>query len=216
MPIPTKPKKEKPRTAKERVYEQVRDWIVDGTLQPGEKLMDQELAEYFSVSRTPVREAIQMLADQKLVEIRPGKETRVTLIDLEEAMSNYRVTAELNVLALEMAYPKLTDEVLDELIRLDHSFSVAGRSRSVWEATALDKQFHDVILRLANNCFLTDFIHVLESHNQRVEQIYFSRNDDLTFQSHEELLAALKRRDLPAAKDAMRRNWLHTVELIRE
>ena len=216
MPIPVKKKEEKPQTAKERVYAAVREWIIDGTLQPGEQILDQEIAEYFSVSRTPVREAIQMLADQKLVEIQPGKATRVTKISLEEAMSNYRVAAELSAMALEMAYPKLTAAVLDELQQIDHDFSIAGRSRNVKAAEALDAQFHHRIFELAGNYFLGEFASILESHSQRVENLYFSQNDELSFQSHQDILRALRQKDLPAAKSAMRHNWLHTVELIRE
>ena len=73
MPIPVKTPLEKQKTAKERIYIQLREWIINGTLQPEEKISDQEISQYFSVSRTPAREAIQMLADQKLVEIYPGK-----------------------------------------------------------------------------------------------------------------------------------------------
>ena len=216
MPIPLKNKEEKPRTAKARVYTAVREWIIDGTLQPGEQIIDQEIAEYFSVSRTPVREAIQMLADQKLVEIQPGKATRVTDISLEEAMSNYRVAAELSALALEMAYPQIDDAVLDELLHIDHDFDIAGRSRNVKAAVALDERFHHRIFELAGNYFLGEFARILESHSQRVENIYFSQNDEMDFQSHQDILAALKRKDLPAAKEAMRHNWLHTVERLKE
>lgn len=216
MPIPPKKQEEKPRTAKERVYITVREWIIDGTLQPGEQIIDQDIAAYFSVSRTPVREAIQMLADQKLVEIHPGKATRVTAVSLEEAMSNYRVTAALSALALEMAYPKIDDTILLELLRIDRDFDVAGRSRNVKAAIALDEQFHHRIFELAGNYFLSEFARILESHSQRVENIYFSQNDELNFQSHEDILAALMRKDLPGAQEAMRHNWMHTVELLRE
>lgn len=216
MPIPRKTQEEKPRTAKERVYSTVREWIIDGTLQPGEQIIDQDIAAYFSVSRTPVREAIQMLADQRLVEIHPGKATRVTAVSLEEAMSNYRVAAELSALALEMAYPKIDESILLELLHIDHEFDVAGRSRNVKAAVALDERFHHRIFELAGNYFLGEFAHILESHSQRIENIYFSQNDELNFQSHEDILAALKRKDLPGAQQAMRRNWMHTVELLRE
>lgn len=216
MPIPKKPKNEKPKTAKERVYDTVREWIIDGTLQPGEQILDQELAEYFSVSRTPVREAIQLLADQKLVDIQPGKSTRVTLIDLEEAVSNYQVAAALNVLALEMAYPHLTEDVLKELQHIDKNFTLASRARNVKEAIAQDEKFHHRIIELAGNYFLEEFTRILESHSQRIENLYFSQNDELDFQSHQELLTALEQKDLPAAKAAMQRNWMHTVKLLQK
>ena len=53
MPIPVKTPLEKQKTAKERIYIQLREWIINGTLQPEEKISDQEISQYFSVSRTP-------------------------------------------------------------------------------------------------------------------------------------------------------------------
>ena len=67
MPIPVKQQAEERLTAKALVYKTLREWITDGTLQPGEQIYDQEIAKYFNVSRTPVREAMQLLADQKQI-----------------------------------------------------------------------------------------------------------------------------------------------------
>ena len=53
MPIPVKTPLEKQKTAKERIYILLREWIINGTLQPEEKISDQEISQYFSVSRTP-------------------------------------------------------------------------------------------------------------------------------------------------------------------
>ena len=55
MPIPKQAPYEAPKSAKMRIYEALREWIIDGTLQPGEKILDSEISQYFSVSRTPVR-----------------------------------------------------------------------------------------------------------------------------------------------------------------
>ena len=67
MPIPTKPENLQRLSAKNIIYQALCDWIISGEMLPGEKLMDMELARHFSVSRTPVREALQMLETQKLV-----------------------------------------------------------------------------------------------------------------------------------------------------
>ena len=54
MPIPTAPQAETRCTIRERIYQTLLNWIVDGTLQPGEKILDTEIAKYFATSRTPV------------------------------------------------------------------------------------------------------------------------------------------------------------------
>ena len=84
MPIPAEQKPVVRTTARERVYKTLQQWIVNGTLLPEERLNDVELAQYFSVSRTPVREALQMLAEQKLVKMVPSSGTFVAPIDLKD------------------------------------------------------------------------------------------------------------------------------------
>ncbi|MDO4267663.1 MAG: GntR family transcriptional regulator [Eubacteriales bacterium] len=215
MPIPQKKTKEQPKTARERVYTEVREWIVNGTLQPGEKISDQEISQYFSVSRTPVREAIQMLSDQKLVDIFPGKETRVAPLNTDEAVSTYRIMAELHALAVELAYPKLTKETFEEMKRADLLFCNAEKRKNVEEASQYDQFFHDIFLRLAGDYFLSEFTNILLSHIQRIENIYYKKSDSVSFESHHDIIAALERQDLPAAKDAMRNNWIHTLERVQ-
>lgn len=216
MPVPTKKPKEKPKTAKELVYAEVREWIVNGTLQPDEKISDQEISQYFSVSRTPVREAIQMLADQRLVNIYPGKETRVTAVNLREADYDYRITAELHALAVEFAYPEITADVIGELKKINQSFAIVLKERNLREIQRFDDQFHTVFLNLAGNHFLTEFSHILKGHIERIEHIYYKEQDTFSFRSHEEIIAALEAQRLEDAKEAMRRNWLHTLKKIKE
>lgn len=216
MPVPAKRPKEKVKTAKEIVYTQVREWIVNGTLKPGEKISDQEISQYFSVSRTPVREAIQMLADQKLVDIYPGKETRVTSVDLKEADRDYRITAELHALAIEFAYPKITEDTIKDLKRINQSFAIVINTHDIEGIERFDDQFHKVFIDLAEDHFLTDFTHILKGHIQRIENIYYKENDLFSFHSHEAIIDALEHRDLDQAKEAMRDNWLHTLKKMND
>ena len=77
MPIPAQQSPVVRTTARERVFKALQEWIIDGPLLPEERLNDAELAKFFSVSRTPVREALQMLAEQKLVTMVPSSGTFV-------------------------------------------------------------------------------------------------------------------------------------------
>jgi DNA-binding GntR family transcriptional regulator len=69
MPLPKKVSSSSKLNAKDRVYQQLRAWIITGTLAPQEKISDQAIAALFGVSRTPVREALQLLATQEFVEM---------------------------------------------------------------------------------------------------------------------------------------------------
>ena len=83
MPIPEKGNDLCRLSAKDIIYRTVCEWIITGVLRPGEKILDSELARHFSVSRTPVREALQVLESQKLICVRPGRATVVAELDVE-------------------------------------------------------------------------------------------------------------------------------------
>ena len=103
MPIPERPQALQRQSAKSVVYQTVCDWIIPGVMKPGEKILDSELASYFNVSRTPVREALQLLQNQKLVCVIPGRTTVVADLDVEDFEKCYRPLAEIDALAAELA-----------------------------------------------------------------------------------------------------------------
>lgn len=218
MPIPQKRIAEVPKSAKLRIYEELKKWIVDGTLQPGEKIYDSEIAQFFSVSRTPVREAIQLLADQKLIEVFPGKESRVTEMSVADVDQFYKILASLHSLALEFAYPHVGQEMIEQLKQTNEKLSRAIEGGTQEEAIRYDQEFHDIILDAASNDFLTSFSKVLECHIERIENLYFDRlpKREDSVEGHETMIQALEKRDLSAAKKAAGQNWLHVIDVMNE
>lgn len=218
MPLPPKKTVEVPKSAKQRIYEELKKWIVDGELKPGEKIYDSEIAQYFSVSRTPVREAIQLLADQKLIEVFPGRESRVSEIGVVDVDQIYKMLGELHALALEFAYPAIDRKVINQLKKINEKILSALESGSRKDARAYDQEFHEVFFTLSSNDFLTSFAGTLESHIDRIENIYYDKLGERrdSVQGHETVIAALENSDLTAAKEAARQNWLHVSEVLKE
>ncbi len=215
MPIPPKVLNDAPKTARERVYVQLKQWIIDGTLQPEERISDMELAKYFSVSRTPVREAMQQLADQRLINIFPGKESRVAPIDFEQARQTYQIIAQLYSLAMEFAYPYITEENIAELKDINRKFAEALHQGNSAAGHDYDRQFHSVFLRIADNDFLTNFIGTLDCHVARIEILYYNTPDSLhtdSIQQHDAIIDALSQKNLPLAVEKVMHNWLQTLE----
>src|SRR3954453_1417382 len=103
MPVPTKVIRLDRRPARHLVHEQFRAWIEEGVLEPGEVIRDAEIAEALGVSRTPVREALQMLERDGAVEMLPGRLTRVTALHPEDVALLYKPLAVLHGLAAELA-----------------------------------------------------------------------------------------------------------------
>ena len=218
MPIPVKQQTEERLTAKALVYKTLREWITDGTLQPGEQIYDQEIAKYFNVSRTPVREAMQLLADQKLLEIEPGKQSRVAKFDYDEIEKSYVILAELHTLALQFAWDALTAEDIAEMERVNEALKNRRNTADLHKAQSLDKEFHDVIVRKAGNDFLLSFTDILNIQVLRIENLYFEEEDNYenSWRVHGKVLHAIRGKDRPAACDAMRENWLRTISLVQK
>lgn len=220
MPIPQKQVYEKTKTARERVYDELKKWIVEGTLQPGERIFDQEIAKYFSVSRTPVREAIQLLADQGLINIYPGCGTSVSEINMKEINGIYRITADLHALALEFAYPMITEETIQKLRQLNEKFFKTEQTGNYLEAGEWDQQFHAVFLDMAANRYLSEFTDTLATHIRRVQMTTDSRYNLAgkkgdSYKQHLNIIDALEQKDMIAAKEMMRQNWLYTIEVAK-
>ena len=151
MPIPENVENLRRVSAKSSIYQVVCSWIITGVLKPGEKIVDSELAKRFNVSRTPVREAIQILEGQKLVYVVPGRATVVADIDPADIEKCYRTLAELQGLAAELACGSLTDRELEQLERIHAAFVDACGRNDGTDAITQDNLFHDAIVRGAHN-----------------------------------------------------------------
>ncbi len=218
MPVPQIKDSINRLTAKERIYQTLRDWIIEGVLSPNEKLNEAELAEHFSVSRTPVREAIQLLEVQKLVEIQPGKATIVTGIDIKKLREWYLPLAAIQGLAAEMACAKATPLDIKDLQKQNDAFASAMQNGTTREIQDADAAFHNRILEIAGNQYLTDFSETLFLHVQRIEHTYFQKQSESAglVQAHQGIIDAIAGSDPTAAGERMKRNWLQTMALYEE
>jgi DNA-binding GntR family transcriptional regulator len=139
----------------------IEEAIVSGELAPGTVLRQEQLSERFSVSRTPIREALRRLAALGLVSFEPNRGVRVRTVTREELYEAFLVRAELESLVTELAAPRMTEEDLAELVAAEKRFHrlteelrsrEPGRDRrnltSEW--VRANHAFHDVIYRVAD------------------------------------------------------------------
>lgn len=209
MPIPPQTEIIPRTTAKERVYQTLRQWIINGTLKPRERLNDVELARYFSVSRTPVREALQLLSEKKLVQIVPSSGTYVAPIDDQDMRHVYQLLVALQSLAMELCIQTVTPEQLERLEALNEAFSRCCTAGTPEQASDADFQFHQYLCGLAGNPYLLSFSEQLELQACRNENRFFQEDAQAShgYQSHRRIINALRTGDLAAAKAELRENW---------
>lgn len=212
MPIPVNHAKPIRVTAKESAYNQLQQWIIEGTLQPDEKLVDTELAQALNLSRTPVREALQLLEVQGFVEMFPGKATRVTSVDKEDLKTLLPPLSALQALAAELAIPHLDNELIETLTETNQRFAEAIKTGNNFSALKIDQEFHQHIVDAAGNSYVDDILGRLQAH---VRRQFFHHSLILTLQSvdeHSQIIAALKERNTEKICNLMKANWNHTAE----
>lgn len=212
MPIPSGHSQPIRKSAKESAFSQLQKWIIDGTLLPGEKLNDMELAKALGVSRTPIRESLQLLEVQGFVQMFPGKATQVTEVEKESIKDLLPPLAALQALAAELAIPHLTDEIITLLENTNERFAIAVRSENYFAALKIDEEFHQIIVDTAANTYILKILASLQAH---VRRLFFHNSVVLTEKSieeHAEIIKLLKDGDAANVSGVMRENWLRAID----
>ncbi|MFP3467526.1 GntR family transcriptional regulator [Leifsonia sp. SIMBA_070] len=133
------------RLLRDVVYTRLYDGILDGTLEPGETLLDEKLTAWLGVSRTPIREALMKLADIGLVEMAPNRYTRVAPIDLKAIDEAIYVTGLLHEHAARTIVPTLDTATVGRLEKAQKEVRKAAKARDL---PALGHAFNDFFLEL--------------------------------------------------------------------
>lgn len=173
MPVPSSVSP--PRALlRDDAYQRLRDAIVDGTFEPGERLRDVELAAWLGVSRTPVREALARLEQAGLVITRPGRSTTVAPLDVRAARDAQSVVASMHQLAVRLAVPQLGDDDLQRMSDANERFARAMRDGDVDAALQADDDLHAVPVAAAANQALQQVLEQFTPLLRRVERLRFS------------------------------------------
>lgn len=217
MPIPSNTKKITRLSAKDIALQQLQQWIIDGTLQPDEKINDIALAQAIGVSRTPVREALQILALSGLVEAIPGQKTKIASIRVEDIQTMYETMVGLQIIVAKQALPQLNDQHIVTLRQLNKAFEDALVEKDTKKAMQADAAFHHYITDLAQNPYITPALTTIDLHIQRLEYVFFQKlNDDLqSVQEHEHLIHALQSNNNNDIEKIIRLNWLRPMAQIQ-
>ncbi len=202
---------------RDEVYRRVRDLIITGTLEPGTRLRDTEIAEELGVSRTPVREALRRLEDEGLVEMAASRWTRVAPLDVSEAERLYPIMWTLEGLAISLANEMPVAE-LSRLHDANERLRSALLARDGVAASQADADFHEILASASGNQELLRLTRDLRSRLRRFEVFYFGSMmlAERSFMEHEAIIAALEDRDLKEAARISEQNWRGSLDRLRD
>lgn len=209
MPIPSRSAGTDRSLLREQAFRTLRAAIVDGTLEPGERLNDAELCAWLGVSRTPVREAVARLEQIGLVTVRPGSSTQVSPLDVRAAVEAQSVAAAMHELAAREAVPVLGDADLDAMSTANDRFAGALDAGDVDSAIAADDAFHGVLVRVCANRRLAAVLEDVTPLLRRMERDRFaSLTGRASVAQHARIVELARAGDAEGTARANRENWL--------
>ena len=196
------------------VYEELKRRIVELDFKPGQVLHEKDLAETFSVSRTPIREALIRLESDGLVKVSRGRGAYVTEVSLRKLKEAFEIRSHLATLVGRLAVARASDgeiAAMDELLARIEAETEAAPLRS------LDMTFHDLVNAATHNAMLAETLARMRNQVSRVWDTNIPAGEDHFFSGiHEEfsdLVAAVKAKDDNGVADVLRR---HLSRLIGE
>jgi DNA-binding GntR family transcriptional regulator len=182
------------KNAREAAFEKIKEAIIKGHFKPGEKLVEQTLAQEMGVSRTPVREAIRRLEAEGFVVSIPRKGVVVSRADKEEIVQLYSIRAELEGLAARWAIENADEDdirKLDEAISRMEETAASGDLDGVVQSNAL---FHDAIAQASKSRILCTLLKTLQDNIQRFrfQSLHLPGRPVAALAEHKEIVAAIK------------------------
>jgi DNA-binding GntR family transcriptional regulator len=181
----------------DQVAERLRDLIRSGDLEPKSRVNELELAERFQISRTPLREAIKILATEGLLELVHDRGARVASISQQELDEIIEVVAGLEAIAADLACRSITDEEI-ATIEVKHTAMIkAWKKRDNTTYFTLNRQIHEAIIRASRNATLQT---IYENMSGRIQRARYTAHKTpkqwkKAVDEHVRMLELLKRRD---------------------
>jgi DNA-binding GntR family transcriptional regulator len=198
----------------EEVADQLRVRIFAHELAPGTWIDEQTLAKEFGISRTPLREAIKVLAAEGLITMKLRRGAYVTEVNRGDLEQIFTILSLLEGQAAKEATTKAQEKDLNELDDMHLRLEKAAADRNLEQFFEVNVRFHERIIAIANNPWLTDVIADLRKVLKLQRKDALSRTGRLqsSLSEHREILKALLRRDPIAAEQAMRTHLARGLE----
>ena len=197
------------------VTDRIRQLIVESHLQPGQRVPELEISRDLGVSRTPIREALKVLAAEGLVELLPLRGAMVKTFSKKDATDMLALMAVLEIFAADKAC-KADQKKVDQVLELQARMSLLHAKGKRSEYFEVNQQIHDAIVAMADNESLS-LVH--SALSKRMRSLRFSGNSTPdnwrnALKEHEEIAAALQQRDTKKIKKAVGLHFKNTVKRI--
>ncbi|WP_257984396.1 GntR family transcriptional regulator [Neobacillus cucumis] len=187
-----------------QLYQLIKKRLIDGFYQPGERLVEVRLAEEFSVSRAPVREALRMLMQDGLL-LQKGNALHVFDPTLQDMIDIYQCRQRLEALGANLAAANMKEEKLNHLKEIMIETKVAWETGDMVKVVSLNISFHEIVLESSGNQQLISLTSMIRDKVTYLRNCSFKGNvrNKSFLEEHEQIVKALGERDGEKAEREM-------------
>ncbi|SFA73943.1 transcriptional regulator, GntR family [Poseidonocella pacifica] len=198
------------------VADTLRDRIVKGIYPPGSRIVERTISAELNVSRTPVREALKLIAADGLIVISRNKGAQVVQYSPQEALALFDVIASLESLAAERLVESIDAQTLDLLEEMHDRMMTYYKIGSHDDYFDTNSEIHDFIIECCGNAIVAETHRKLMARARRGRFLAIMQPNRLTeaVSEHDELMEALRTKDAERAAKVWRRHLLHTGETV--
>ncbi len=205
------------RSAAEEAYDRIREMIVTGVLSPGQIIKEMDLIEQLEIGRTPIREAIQRLERQHVLEVFPRRGIAVAKLSLHDVQSIFEARETIEKQTAMLAAVRHSQEEADALLELGEKILAEAGQEDYSSFLRTDQLLHHLIASAARNWLLAEYADHLLMLSDWVWHQYFQLrgSDPSAYFAHEDIIAAIVARDGDLAGELMQEHVQHSRDIIR-
>jgi DNA-binding GntR family transcriptional regulator len=188
---------ERHQTLREKILETIRDAILKGTLKPGERVSEPDLAERFGISRTPIREAFRQLESEGYLLVVPRKGAVVASLSERDIEEFYAIKIILEGFAAKMAAENLTEKDIERLESINERLQKMADEGDVKKFFRVHNEFHEIFIKAAGNDKLSEMINQLVMKFKRLRLASLSQPGRMegSVEEHRNMIRAFKSHD---------------------
>ena len=202
------------RTLRENIADIIRKRIIYQELEPGQKIVEQDLAKEFKTSRAPIREALRQLELEGLIQIIPNKGAYVTGITQKDVKDIYMIRSLLEGLCARWATEHITKEQMEEMEENVYLSKFHAQKGHLEQLAELDNRFHDILYEACDSKMLE---HQLKDFHQyvlrvRKKTLSSANRGPKSNEEHEKIMEAIKAGNADLAEQLAHQHMINAYE----
>jgi len=203
---------------RKKIYDMLKEAIISGELEPGERIIELELAEKIGISRTPIREAIRQLESKGYFESIEKGGVRVAKISEKEIKDWSEIKNVLNEFAIKKAVNNITYEQLEELEKVLEDIKDAVEEENESKISLKNERFHEIIFEASNNGLIKSIGKEFQNYSLLLRSYlsHFTTRRENAYIEHKKIFEALKNKDQNEAVKLMREHSKNSKEALLE